>query len=92
MSPGTASELRRLPSRKDGTVSAWGARYEELALSGVRSREVTERIALHLHRFAEYLGYGQDKAEKSIRAGEGRYLSTGSRSRARVRSSALGRV
>ena len=37
-------------------------------------------------------GYGQDKAEKSIRTAEGRYLSTGSRSRARVRSSALGRV
>ena len=38
------------------------------------------------------LAYGQDKAEKSIRTSDGCYLSTGSRSRARVRSSALGRV
>ncbi len=36
-------------------MSAWAARYDELALTGVRSREVTERIVLHLHRFAEYL-------------------------------------
>src|SRR5450755_4572013 len=47
-----------------------------------------------LHLDLQLLGerYGQDKAEKSIRTAEGRYLSTGSRSRARVRSSALGRV
>lgn len=49
MSPATASDRRRLPSRKDAAVSAWAARYAELALTGVRSREVTERIALHLH-------------------------------------------
>jgi len=42
-----------LPSRKDAGVSAWAARYEELALTGVRSREVTDRIVLHLDRFAE---------------------------------------
>jgi len=43
-------------------VSAWAAGYEELALAGVRSREVTDRIALRLHRFAEYLlqTYGHD--------------------------------
>jgi hypothetical protein len=38
------------------------------------------------------LGYGPHKAEKSIRTSDRRYLSTGSRSSARVRSSALGRV
>jgi hypothetical protein len=58
-----ASNQGRLPSRKAVTVSARAARYQELALTGVRSREVTERIALHLHRFAEYLAatYGHDR-------------------------------
>jgi hypothetical protein len=46
-------------------VLAWAARYEELALTGVRSREVTERIGLHLQRFAEYLSgtYGHERLE-----------------------------
>ena len=69
MSPGMASDRRRLPSRNDGTVLAWAARYEELALTGVRSQEVTERIALHLHRFAEYLEatYGHEKLASMVR-------------------------
>jgi hypothetical protein len=63
MAGGTASDQRGLPSRKVDAVSAWAARYEELALTGVRSREVTERIALHLGRFGEYLSatYGHDR-------------------------------
>ena len=50
-------------------MSAWAARYEELALAGVRSREVTDRIALHLHRFAEYLlqTYGHDRLATVVR-------------------------
>ncbi len=50
-------------------MSAWAARYEELALTGVRSREVTERIALHLHRFGEYLAatYGHEKLASMVR-------------------------
>ena len=69
MTPETAPNRRRLPSRKAVTVSAWGARYEELALTGVRSREVTERIALHLHRFAEYLTvtYGHERLSSVVR-------------------------
>ncbi len=52
--------------------------------SGARGRGIqTERF---------YLGYSQDKAEKSIRTFERFYLSTGSRSSARLRSSAFGRV
>jgi hypothetical protein len=58
-----------LPSRKVDAVSAWAARYEELALTGVRSREVTERIALHLGRFGEYLSatYGHDRLATVVR-------------------------
>lgn len=50
-------------------MSAWGARYEELALTGVRSREVTERIALHLRRFGEYLSvtYGHERLTSVVR-------------------------
>jgi hypothetical protein len=64
-----ASDQRRLPSRKVDAVSAWAARYEELALTGVRSREVTERIALHLDRFAEYLSatYGHERLATVLR-------------------------
>jgi hypothetical protein len=64
-----ALDRRRLPSRKAITVSAWGARYEELALTGVRSREVTERIALHLRRFGEYLSvtYGHERLTSVVR-------------------------
>ena len=48
-------------------MSAWAARYEELALTGVRSREVTERIALHRRRFGEYLSvtYGHEHLAKA---------------------------
>ena len=50
-------------------MSAWGKRYEELALVGVRSREVTERIALHLRRFAEYLTvtFGHERLASVVR-------------------------
>lgn len=50
-------------------MSAWAARYEELALTGVRSREVTDRIALHLGRFGEYLSatYGHDGLATVVR-------------------------
>lgn len=50
-------------------MSAWTARYEELALTGVRSREVTDRIALHLDRFAEYLlaAYGHERLNTVVR-------------------------
>jgi len=50
-------------------VSAWGERYEELALTGVRSREVTERIGLHLRRFGEYLSatYGHERVASVVR-------------------------
>jgi hypothetical protein len=58
-----------LPSRKDWTVTAWAARYDELALTEVRSREVTERIVLHLHRFAEYMEatYGHQRLGTVVR-------------------------
>ena len=62
MTSGTTSDQRRLPSRKDGAASAWAARHEELALTASCSREVTQRIAFHLHRFAEYLStYGHEQ-------------------------------
>jgi len=44
-------------------VSAWAQRYEQLAVRGVRSGEVANRIALHLLRFERYLrsSYGHDR-------------------------------
>jgi hypothetical protein len=57
-------------------------------------REPAERakVAAGLDRRVRKRGYGPHKAEKSIRTSDRRYLSTGSRSSARVRSSALGWV
>src|SRR5450755_3900638 len=54
-------------------------------------REPAERakVAAGLDRRVRKRGYGPHKAEKSIRTSDRRYLSTGSRSSARVRSSAL---
>lgn len=65
----TALDQRRLPSREATAVSSWAATYEELALTGVRSREVTERIALHLRRFGEYLSvtYGHERLASVVR-------------------------
>ncbi len=50
-------------------MSAWAARYEELALTGVRSREVCDRIVLHLERFAAYLleTYGHERLSAMVR-------------------------
>ncbi len=44
-------------------MSAWAQRYEQLAVRGVRSPEVANRIALHLLRFERYLrsSYGHDR-------------------------------
>lgn len=69
VTPETAPDPRRLPSRKAITVSAWALSYEELALTGVRSREVTERIVLHLRRFGEYLTaiYGHERLVSVVR-------------------------
>lgn len=69
VAPETAPDRSRLPSRKAIAVSAWAARYEELALTGVRSREVTERIVLHLRRFGEYLTvtYGHERLASVVR-------------------------
>jgi hypothetical protein len=69
VTPETAPDPRRLPSRKAITVSALALSYEELALTGVRSREVTERIVLHLRRFGEYLTaiYGHERLVSVVR-------------------------
>jgi len=66
VSPATASDHGRLPSRKAGglpvaglagadCVGAWVGRYLELAVQGVRSPEVAGKITAHLARFADYI-------------------------------------
>jgi hypothetical protein len=56
------------------SVSAWAQRYEQLAVRGVRSGEVANRIALHLLRFERYLrsSYGHDRLSTGGRPGRDR--------------------
>ncbi len=80
MSPATASDHGRLPSRKAGglppaglavadCVGAWVGRYLELAVQGVRSPEVAGKITAHLARFADYItaAYGHDRMSAVVR-------------------------
>src|SRR5512135_2977070 len=78
--PPTRPDRRRLPSRKvvplpvDGltapdSVEAWAARYLDAAVRGVRSSEVTDKIALHLGRFTDHLvtARGHDRLSVVVR-------------------------
>lgn len=80
MSPGTASDRGRLPSGKGvalsaaglevaDSVEAWVGRYLELAVRGVRSPEVSGKIAAHLARFGDYItaAYGHDRLSAVVR-------------------------
>ncbi|MGH3547747.1 MAG: hypothetical protein ACRDQU_06440, partial [Pseudonocardiaceae bacterium] len=64
--PPSHPDRRRLPSRKvaslpiDGlsgpdSIEAWAGRYLDAAVRGVRSAEVTDKIALHLARFGDHV-------------------------------------
>lgn len=51
------------------TLLAWMERYQQLAIAGVRSPNVTQKIRLHLHRFHEYFlsSYGHDRISALLR-------------------------
>lgn len=76
----TGSDRRRLPSRKitplptagldlPDSIEAWAARYLDLAVRGVRSAEVADKIASHLARFRDYFAdtYGHDRLSGVVR-------------------------
>jgi integrase len=63
--PAPRPDRRKLPSRKvvplpigglagPDSIEAWAARYLDAAIRGVRSPEVTDKIALHLARFRDH--------------------------------------
>src|SRR4249919_1868897 len=67
-------DRRKITSRKvidpasglagvDDSLTAWTQRYLDLAVRGVRSDEVTGKIARHLNRFTDWLtaGLGHDR-------------------------------
>ncbi len=66
-----AQDRRRITSRKvvdldggtDDSLTTWAQRYLDLAVRGVRSEEVTGKIARHLERFTAWFttGYGHDR-------------------------------
>lgn len=51
------------------SLSEWGSRYLALAVVGVRSPEVTRKIALHLERFVTFFeeSYGHDRISTCLR-------------------------
>jgi integrase len=79
--PATLAYLENYTSRKVGQVShrlvetapdrlaAWSERYLALAVVGVRSEEVAQKIALHLARFASFYkgGYGHERISTVLR-------------------------
>ena len=50
-------------------LSTWITRYLTLAVVGVRSEEVTDKIALHLERFHTFFkeGYGHDRVRNVLK-------------------------
>src|SRR5215207_5238650 len=50
-------------------LSAWVSRYLTLAVVGVRSEEVANKIALHLERFATFFkdAYGHDRIRNILK-------------------------
>ena len=58
-----------LPADVPDSVAAWATRYLALAVVGVRSEGVTQKIALHLDRFITSLieSYGHDRISTCLR-------------------------
>lgn len=58
-----------LPEGVPDSLAAWATRYLALAVVGVRSEEVTKKIALHLDRFVGFFreGYGHDRISTCLR-------------------------
>src|SRR5215208_4511404 len=58
-----------LPADVPDSLAAWATRYLALAVVGVRSPAVTQKIALHLDRFVTSFieGYGHDRISTCLR-------------------------
>src|SRR5215213_5090589 len=69
----TARKVQAIPGGLSEDVpdalAAWATRYLALAVVGVRSAEVTAKIALHLDRFVAFFvdGYGHDRVLACLR-------------------------
>ena len=77
----SARHLRQFTSRKvtavpsaladdvPDSLAEWGSRYLALAIVGVRSSEVTRKIALHLERFIDFFeeSYSHDRISTCLR-------------------------
>ena len=77
----SAPHLRQFTSRKvtavpsaladdvQDSIAEWASRYLALAVVGVRSPEVTRKIALHLERFISFFeaSYGHDRISTCLR-------------------------
>ena len=58
-----------VPADVPDSLAAWATRYLALAVVGVRSPAVTQKIALHLDRFLAFFQecYGHDRVSTCLR-------------------------
>src|SRR5437868_12419394 len=51
------------------SLATWAARYQQLAVAGVRSEEVAKKIALQVGRFLRFYrdAYGHDRASTCLK-------------------------
>src|SRR5215218_1923889 len=58
-----------LPTDVPDSLAAWATRYLALAVVGVRSPAVTQKLALHLDRFVGFFheSYGHDRVSACLR-------------------------
>jgi site-specific recombinase XerD len=72
--PHNSPDLEKFTSRKvkvahDESLSTWIERYLALAVTGVRSEAVTQKITLHLERFRQFFlaSYGQERLGNCVK-------------------------
>jgi hypothetical protein len=53
------------------SIEAWAGRYLDAAIRGVRSAEVTDKIALHLARFGDHVhdAHGHERKRSELTLG-----------------------
>lgn len=58
-----------LPPTTVDSLAVWAERYQQLAVAGVRSESVAQKIALHLARFLQFFraAYGHDRLSACLR-------------------------
>lgn len=65
----TSRKENEILNRVSDSLGAWMDRYFRVAVTGVRSEAVAQKISLHLHRFREFFidSYSHDRASRCLK-------------------------